>query len=412
MIYQLIRREPAWKITPWLALASAVTWVWMPPLFGFAILVAGLVAGMPHRHATRLDAGLPIEARDLLLARTFSLMAVIWIPALAGAAGIAIVKGFSASAADPLAAGALGTLIAAVAQALRLKELEGPKWLFFLYFTVNPSGLALLKRLDSLVPLICALSGAALFLRAWVMVPRSFQLSIASVKAWRPARQERRIAPRTAFRWAPVLRSVCCWQYVFFLPWMGYATATGQWLFLPFWLVVAWQGPRNKARWLWALPVGRRALLWTMMGPILAVHVLGYLAGFRFHQRAAGLIEPRVTVVTLAAILGYVMLTILLCVLFDWRGFARIPRRTLQIVFLSLAIIWYVASVAVLYFGPEGEGMRDVLERVGRTAPMDLPALITTVAAVLIVLYWAIEKVFSRPDFAGNPRVSGLNAIR
>ncbi len=380
MIYQLIRREPAWKTTPWLALASAVTWVWMPPLFGFAILVAGLVAGMPHRHATRLEAGLPIEARDLLLARTFSLMAAIWIPALAGAAGIAIVKGFSASAADPLAAGALGTLIAAVAQALRLKELEGPKWLFFLYFTVNPSGLALLKRLDPLVPLICALSGAALFLCAWVMVPRSFQLSNASVKAWRPALQERRITPRTAFRWAPVLRSVCCWQYVFFLPWMGYATATGQWLFLPFWLVVAWQGSRNKARWLWALPVGRRALLWTMMGPILAAHVLGYLAGFRFHQRAAGITEPRVMVVTLVAILGYVLLTILLCVLFDWRGFARIPRRTLHIVFLSLAIIWYVASVAVLYFGPDGEGMRDVLGRVGRTAPISLPALIAAVA--------------------------------
>ncbi|HEU0140057.1 MAG TPA: hypothetical protein VFQ79_10115 [Bryobacteraceae bacterium] len=411
MIHQLIRREPAWKATPWLALASAVAWSWMPSMFGFAILVAGLVAGMPHRHATRLDAGLPIEARDLLLARTFSLMAVIWIPALAGAASIVIVKGFSASASDPLAAAALGTLIAAVAQALRLKELAGPKWLFFLYFAVNPSGLALLKQLDPLVPLICALSGAALFIRAWVTVPPSFQLTNASVNAWRPARQERRVAPRAAFRWAPVLRSVCSWQYVFFVPWMGYATATGQWLFLPFWLVVAWRGPRNKTRWLWALPVGRRALLWTMMGPILAAHVLGYLAGFRFHQRAAGLTETRVIVVTLAAILGYVMLTILLCVLFDWRGFARIPRRTLHIVFLLLAIIWYLASFALLYFGPEGEEMRDVLGRVGRTAPMGVPALIATATAALIALYWAIERVFSQPDFAGNPRVSDLDAI-
>jgi hypothetical protein len=58
---------------------------------------------MPQRRATRFEAGLPIEARDLLLARTLSLMALVWIPALSGVAGIVVVQGFSAAAAKPLA---------------------------------------------------------------------------------------------------------------------------------------------------------------------------------------------------------------------------------------------------------------------------------------------------------------------
>ena len=42
---------------------------------------------------------------------------------------------------------------------------------------------------------------------------------------------------------------------------------------------------------------------------------------------------------------------------------------------------------------------------------MGLPALIATAAAVLIALYWAIEKVFSEPDFADKPKVSQPDAF-
>lgn len=148
------------------------------------------------------------------------------------------------------------------------------------------------------------------------------------------------------------------------------------------------------------------------MGPILAAHVLGYLAGFRVHRHAAPVSEPRVVAVTLAAILGWVMLTILFCVLADWRGFARIPRRILTTVFLSLAGLWYVASLAALFFAPHGATWgRDALAQFGRTAPMGLPALIAAAAAVLIALYWAVEKVFSEPDFADKPRVSQPDAF-
>jgi hypothetical protein len=200
---------------------------------------------------------------------------------------------------------------------------------------------------------------------------------------------------------------------VFFVTMMGFQTLGGQWLLTPFLLLFVWLGPRTKTRWLWALPVGRRALLWTIIGPIVAAHVMGYLASFRVHRHAPlPVSDPRVVVVTLAAILAWVMLAILFCVLVDWRGFARIPRPVLNTVFLSLFVIWYVPSFAATFFSSHGATWaRDALAQLGRAAPMGLPALIAAAAAVLMALYWAVEKVFSQPDFADKPRVSQPDAF-
>jgi hypothetical protein len=414
MIYQLIRRDPAWKATPWFALVSAVVWACSPPIAQFGALVAmmGLFAGMPQRRATRFEAGLPIEARDLLLARMLSLMAVVWIPALAGVAGIAVARGVSALAVEPLAVGALCTLMAAVAQAAWLKKLAGPQWILYPLFLLLPvAGPLVVDHQVPLVPPLCAVAGVGLFVWAWAAVPRSFQLSSAGLKASRAVGQARRPAPLAAFRWAPVWRSVCSWQYVFVVTMMGLQTLGGQWLWTPLWLLFAWMGSRMKTRWLWALPVGRRALLWTIMGPILAAHVLGYLASFRIHLRAPPVSDLRVVIVTLATILAWVMLTILFCVLLDWRGFARIPRDILTTAFFSLFAICSVAIFATLFFSSHGATWdRDALVELGRTAPMGLPALIAAAAAVLLALYWAVEKVFSEPDFADKPRVSQPDA--
>jgi hypothetical protein len=415
MIYQLIRRDAAWKLMPWLALATAALWASPLPIgqFGAMIAMMGLFGAMPQQRASRFEAGLPIEARDLLLARMLSLMALIWIPAIAGAAGIVLAKGLSAQAAKPLAVAALCTLTAAVAQTAWLKELAGPKWTLFPMFMLVPvTGMLIMEHPVPLVPPLCALAGVGLFVRAWIAVPRTFQLSGTGLKSSGAAGQAKRIAPLAAFRWAPVVRSVCSWQYVFFVTMMGFQTASGQWLLAPFWLLIVWLGARTKIRWLWALPVGRRTLLWTQMGPILAAHALGYLASFRFHRPAAPISEPRVVVVTLAAIFGWVMLTILFCVLVDWRGFARIPRRILNTVALSLFAIWYVATFAKLYVAPHGETWaRDALVHLGRTVSMSVPALIAIAAAVLIALYLAVEKVFNEPDFADKPKANQSGAF-
>jgi hypothetical protein len=415
MIYELIRRDPAWRGTRWLAMVSAVVWACPSPIgqLGVFVAIMGLFGGQPQRRATRFEAGLPIEARDLLLARTLSLMALIWIAALSGVAGIVVVKGLSAQAAKPLEMGALCTLMAGMVQAAWRKQLAGPTWTLLPIVMVLPAaGPLMVDHTLPVVPPLCALVGVGLFVWNWVAAPRSFQLSETGPRADGWAGQSRKASARAAFPWAPVWRSVCSWQYVLFVPMMGLQTATGQWLLTPWWMLMVWLSLRVKTRWLWALPVGRRALLWTMIGPILAVHILGYFASFRVHRYAAPVSEPRVVVLSLAAILGLVMLTILFLVLVDWRGFARFSRVMLMSVFFSLFGIWYLATMGVLVAAPHGATWaQEGLAQISGKLPMSLPALIASAAAVLIALYWAVEKVFSEPDFADKPRVNQPDAF-
>jgi predicted acyltransferase len=42
---------------------------------------------------------------------------------------------------------------------------------------------------------------------------------------------------------------------------------------------------------------------------------------------------------------------------------------------------------------------------------LSLPALIAIAAAVLLALYWVVEKVFSEPDFADKPKVAQPDAF-
>ena len=419
MIYQLVRRDPAWRAMPWLALLSAVIWAWPPATGQFGALIVMIFffnVGAPNRRASRFEAGLPIEGRDLLLGRTLSLLAMIWIPALAGTAGMAATRGISPLLVNPLMVGALCSLLAAVAQTIRPKELAGPKWILYPLFVLIPVVSALMEAypMPWLVP-VCGLAAVGLFAWSWMAVPRAFLLNRAAVKEGAAADIAGRTGPptaaRTVFRWAPVLRSIFCWQYLFFGIMMGLQAASGHWFLSSFWVVIGWMTPRTKMRWLWALPVSRRALLWTMLGPILAPQVLGYLVSLRSHWRTP-VAEPRVVVVFGTAMLGWVMLNILLIVLLDWRGFARIPRNILSTAFAVLFSLFFGGSFAFQYFAPRRAPWAEAaLVHLGRTVPVSLPALITVAVALLMVLYWGIEKVFSEPDFADKPRVSQPEAF-
>ncbi|MBZ5586801.1 MAG: hypothetical protein LAQ30_32365, partial [Acidobacteriia bacterium] len=207
------------------------------------------------------------------------------------------------------------------------------------------------------------------------------------------------------FAWAPVLRSAYSWQYLFFVPMIGVWTSSGSWLLNPFWLLVAWWDSRARTRWLWALPVGRRALLWTIMGPMLAAHALG----FYFRRPTGASSEPRVEIVTATAILVYAMLAILFIVLLDWRKLSRVPHRVRRAAFVSLLALWYLTSMALIFLAPYQELMHNGLARLAHALPLGPPALVAAAAALLLALYLAIEKVFSEPDFADKPKPQTLS---
>src|SRR5205085_1150859 len=90
MIYQLIRRDPAWK-TALVIGPAALLLALIPRLSGFGplagfLFTGCLLFGQPHRRATIFEAALPISSRDLVAARLAALLSAIWFPTLAASA--------------------------------------------------------------------------------------------------------------------------------------------------------------------------------------------------------------------------------------------------------------------------------------------------------------------------------------
>src|SRR5271170_7487131 len=129
MIYQLLKRDPAWRLIPFAAAASLCILagpkeVGMPvlaTLLGASPFLAGV-----HRRATRFQAALPISARDLFATRCISFAGLVWLPLLV-AAGVAFLKGGSAwkgIASVLLDCGAAGTVTTIAVLSLKLMEVE------------------------------------------------------------------------------------------------------------------------------------------------------------------------------------------------------------------------------------------------------------------------------------------------
>ena len=93
MIFQLLKRDPAWKVFPYFVLIFAAgafaaeyerSIIVMP--LAIATIAATTGATQSQELAARFFAGLPIAKRAIFLSRVLAVMALIWIPALTAAA--------------------------------------------------------------------------------------------------------------------------------------------------------------------------------------------------------------------------------------------------------------------------------------------------------------------------------------
>jgi hypothetical protein len=407
MIRELVSRDPAWRATRWSALLSAAGWP-VPQIiqFGPFVIFMALFGAFPNRRATAFEAGLPIMGRDLVLARTVAFLLMIWISVFAGVAGLLLVKGSATPVGPVLAAGALCTLGAGICQSFKVKELAAPQWIMFPLWMLPPwAGPQVVDRTGAILPASCLLIGAALLARAWLAAPRSFELAPAEASgSAAPAASAALVRAgsgrsTSAFTWAPVLRSVFSWRFTFMLAFLGFSAA-GEWLACTLWLVFAWLIARVQVRWLWALPLNRRALLWSLMGPIVLAEGLGYGAGL--FGRHAPPKETNVMIVMPIAMLAYLLFVILCLVMAEWR---RLAYRFRKWFFSGLALTWYASFMWLVFFSRfEMTMVRDALVHFARVQPLSPQALAAASLAALILVYMAVEKVFGEPEFADKPK--------
>jgi len=280
MILQFIKRDPAWKFTPWFTAAAALGALfysarpggWLPLTIAGPVYLILWMLALPHQRVTFFEAALPVSGRDLFLARFLSLLAMIWLPAVATVA--ILLAGSKAAAAPQIAVVAtiltLGTIINL---SVRIKEFTAPPKLTLWCASCTTGAVipALGFRLPILVAAICG--GAAFVVAeiAWRSVPKTFQSAPWDVAT--PRRNIGNAAP--SLPWWPIIRSLFPWQSALFIPVGTLFAATGQWIFAPMYLMMAYSQTRQTTRWTLALPISSRRMFAASTIPMLLVLAFG-----------------------------------------------------------------------------------------------------------------------------------------
>ncbi len=287
MLLQLMKRDPAWRLIPWVTATAAALGLAGSSTRG-ASFMAGLGASvyivvfmqvLPHQRATFFEAALPVSARDLYLARLISLLSVIWLPATAVAAALTM-TGREARIVGAVAMIAIGLSLTAIAiLSLRITQFAAPRWMAA--FCPVPAGLLLVLGLTSGygLPAAFLMAGAALGvgMRAWRSIPAAFQC--APLEASEAPKKTSGVAHPVAA--LAILRSIYTWQTAILVPAGVLWAASGDWLFAPMYAMMAYNQTRMSTYWMRALPFSRRALLAIGTVPFLLVLACGVEIGIQ-----------------------------------------------------------------------------------------------------------------------------------
>ena len=302
MIWQLMKRDPALRWLPQLTLAFGAFCALLPflapanakanefgafastaSLFSFAFAVIVFMADfavMEQQNDRPFQAFLPFSVRQLFTSRMLSMLVLLWLPVLAGAAVMTLRQDRAVSAL-PLELWSVFTFIflslqSAVIRGVRIDRrwVNTPIFLWLFCSDALPV-IPVSAATKMLLLAACWLTGIVIVLRTWQAVPNVFP-----DKAPKGTPAPTRIADR---KWisspSPKAFLLMIFQLrgravfvVFFL--MLFCPANATWCVI---VAFQWLAIRPQIRWLMPLPVSPRALLAIAILPTLIAMTGGYL---------------------------------------------------------------------------------------------------------------------------------------
>lgn len=297
MILELVKRDPERNNGIFLAVLTAVMLL-VDQMAGFdpdpqffrlfnvqaLLILFGMACG--HRRATLFEAALPIEGRQLFLARLLSRLAMVWMPV--SAAILVILRGRDAGwpqVLGMLECGTLYTLAYLLPLSVRVRECAAPAGLVAAVW----AGLAATGALawhflpPGIFLSVFALAGALIILRTWLAIPAGFQVAPMEAVGSISSPQSVQDAPPLA--WWPIVRSagvgmpLLLFPAGIFLGWVGDA-----FVLFGMCVVLANGHVRQRTRWLYALPLSFRALGLIILVPSLALLLGGVAIGSYFYK--------------------------------------------------------------------------------------------------------------------------------
>lgn len=305
MIWQLMKRDPAWNWMPLTTLtvaSSCVMWHFLAlaDAAGIAkylfeivflfLMFAAPIAAMAQQSETRFQSTLPVTVRQVFLTRMISMVSLLWVPVIAGITVLTAVRDPAVSGL-PLKQWLAFTSAVLVIQCVAIRGftisqrvivLLGFLWLFgygerWLLEEVSATGTILLL---AACWGICAL----IVWTTWQTIPPSFQETRIKASA-SPAQpgKDAQAGNRSALSWKTPLLTIARMQGLLrVLAPLGVmimgGTATAFWLAL---VAFQWPAFRTQFRWMFALPVPPRTLIIAAMLPTLLALCGGYEVSIR-----------------------------------------------------------------------------------------------------------------------------------
>ena len=407
MIYQLLRRDPAWRLMPVaaagavlciLAASSAVGIPVLATLLGASPFLAGV-----HRRATRFQAALPISARDLFATRCTAFAGLVWLPLLI-AVGVAFLKGGSewkGAASVLLDCGAAATVTTIAVLSLKLMEIESPQQLVIsLWYLGAGVFLAAFLALPAAPVLaFCAIASVALFVRAWRALPQSFQL--APLEAERPSNHQH-AEPAPAIPWLILLRRTFPLRCLLFLPLVFQVlfTHAAAWPLVCSFGMSASVLLLSSSRWLHALPVARRKLLAIATALTLFV-IVPYSISVAFGW--GGRPGFRLGVINVVCIMLVCMSELILLIAWGSHRIRRLPMWRRQIVFIPASIVAVLVGPALMLSAHAHTTGNSLLENfllhLSKQLPENPAALIALGAIAFAAMFRLLEKLDAQAEW-------------
>ena len=396
MIWQLMKRDYAWKCVPWTAALFAALGHRDAMLVLFPMLaVPTWLATQMFLRCTVYEAALPVRGRELWLSRVLSRLALLWIPVMAAAAVTLVIPGKDLL--TLLEAASVWTVALLVLTRLQLQEspVMRLEWIVsagLLVLGVNAVPLLSPKYgfhapPAGMVLTVCGIASVALFAWGWAAVPGVFQVAPAK----REGTAKHVEAGPSRFKWAPVFSTIYGWNCVMPLA-MAFLMTFGQtgtaFIYVPIYFAMT----GTLGRWLTAVPLASKGLFRITIAPMLAGVVLGGV--IHTFVKPQHYMTQRAVIVEIAGDLTTFFILAFFCEFPGWNRLGRTPNWIRLV-----PMIAGVGILAVLPIFTDPWAFDRAARYLADLLPEDWRLFGLALAMPVAGTYWIAERTFAEFEY-------------
>lgn len=292
MIFALMKRDPAWKVLPYTVACSVVATLSLGQT-GVASLFVSLAFPLllmvrMHQRVTLFEASLPVDGRDLLKSRLYSMLLCVWLPIGAVLFTEAIrnhaAEGFLGRLPGLGTAESLAIFVMLTRQLPQfgIRPVEAAlMWCGCLAAAI--AGMIMMPE-QTFWPTAAAIIVAGTGWLAWTWPRQTFSFTCApggvsaSGNRSREAFGPRELWPTT--RWTPLIRTLYPWQSWIWLTLAAIMPLSMGNLAFPLLYVTSALGQAGSGiNWSMTLPVSRRTVLALTITPFFVAFIASFLIG-------------------------------------------------------------------------------------------------------------------------------------